>query len=99
MPARTWWQLGHCPQPWFGQSSAAANARAATDRPDPGGPVNSQACVMPSTCSPRSSRAATAAACSSSATTRSWPTRSLKTAAPLTATSPSMPAIPLSPPS
>ena len=40
--------------------------------------------------SPRSSRAATAAACSSWATTRSWPTRSPKTGAPLTATSPSI---------
>ena len=46
MPAATWRQDGHWPQPWFAHSSAAANARAATDRPEPGGPVNSQACVI-----------------------------------------------------
>ena len=46
MPAKTWWQHGHSPQPPSRHSSAAANARAATDRPDPGGPVNSQAWVI-----------------------------------------------------
>ena len=39
-------------------SSAAANARAATDRPEPGGPVNSQACVMPAPAAPDRSLAA-----------------------------------------
>ena len=39
-------RTAHSPQPPDGHSSAAANARAATDRPDPGGPVNSQACVI-----------------------------------------------------
>ena len=34
------------PSPPSGHWSAAANARAATDRPEPGGPVNSQACVI-----------------------------------------------------
>ena len=45
----TVWHAEHSPQPRLsGRShcSAAANARAATDRPDPGGPVNSQACVI-----------------------------------------------------
>ena len=36
----------HTPQPPSGHCSAAAKARAATERPDPGGPVNSQAWVM-----------------------------------------------------
>ena len=59
LPARTSWQVvavrrshrrGHC--------SAAANARAATERPDPGGPVNSQAWVNPCACSPRAASTA-----------------------------------------
>jgi adenylate cyclase len=37
------WQV---PSPPAGHCSAAAKARAATERPDPGGPVNSQACVI-----------------------------------------------------
>ena len=45
---RTVWQPGQTPQPIPSRShcSAAAKARAATDRPEPGGPVNSQACVI-----------------------------------------------------
>ena len=46
MPAKTWRQLLHSLQPPSSHSSAAAKARAATDRPDPGGPVNSQAWVI-----------------------------------------------------
>jgi adenylate cyclase len=38
---------GQTPQPCRSHSSAAANARAALERPEPGGPVNSQAEVMP----------------------------------------------------
>ena len=38
--------LAAYPHPPSGHCKAAANARAATERPDPGGPVNSQACVM-----------------------------------------------------
>ena len=34
------------PQPPEGHWSAAAKARAALERPEPGGPVTSQACVM-----------------------------------------------------
>ncbi len=82
VPARTWWQLGHDPQPCCGQSSAAANARAATLRPEPGGPVSSQACAMPPGClppRPLSTSAATAAACLSSATTGSCPVSSPNT--------------------
>ena len=51
LPARTVWQEEQWPQPPSGHCSAAANARAATDRPDPGGPVNSHACVKPWACS------------------------------------------------
>src|SRR6478736_2707172 len=36
----------HSPQPPFGHCSAAAKALAAVDRPEPGGPVNSHACVV-----------------------------------------------------
>ena len=49
--------------------SAAANAIAALDRPDPGGPVNSQAWLIP--CPPAAARSAS--------TTRCWPTRSSQT--------------------
>lgn len=38
------------PQPWLGHCSAAAKARAAVDRPEPGGPVSSQAWVIASGC-------------------------------------------------
>ncbi|RAO59363.1 hypothetical protein PSN01_02691 [Micromonospora saelicesensis] len=48
LPPIVVWQPGHSPQPvpcthW----SAAANARAATERPEPGGPVKIQAWVIP----------------------------------------------------
>src|SRR6185437_15753272 len=46
VPAKTWRQLLHSLQPPSSHSSAAAKARAATERPDPGGPVNSQAWVI-----------------------------------------------------
>ena len=36
----------HSPHPPCGHSSAAANERAALERPEPGGPVMSHACVM-----------------------------------------------------
>ena len=52
VPASAVWQAGHWPQPGISppvvHCSAAANARAATERPEPGGPVNSQAWFMPS---------------------------------------------------
>ena len=54
MSSTSWWeplsavvQSMQLPQPLLGQTSAAANASAALERPDPGGPVKSQACVMP----------------------------------------------------
>ena len=67
MPAKTWWHEGHSPQPPDGHSSAAAKARAATERPDPGGPVNSQAWVIaPGSGRTPESRAEAAAAAFSS---------------------------------
>ncbi len=47
VPVSAVWQAWHCPQPALGHCSAAANVRAATERPEPGGPVKSQAWVMP----------------------------------------------------
>jgi len=61
----------HSPQPPFAHSSAAANARAAFDRPDPGGPVISQAWLI--------ACASPAAARWSTATAASWPTSSCHT--------------------
>src|ERR1700685_841159 len=78
VPAWTCRQDGHEPQPPDGHSSAAAKARAATDRPDPGGPVNSHAWVIapgPGR-SPASTAAAAAAALRSWAPTASCPVRS-----------------------
>ena len=66
----TVWQAAHSPQPWRGHCSAAANARAATERPEPGGPVNSQAWVI---------AAGSSAARRSSATAAGWPTTSSQT--------------------
>ncbi len=73
-------QHAHSPQPPSGHSSAAAKARAATDRPDPGGPVNSHAWVIApgSVRSPASSAAAAADARRSCATTASCPVSSAK---------------------
>src|SRR6185295_13184765 len=54
-----------------------AVAAAAVHRPEPGGPVNSQAWVMPPGCLPASPRrmpAAAAAAARRTATVGSWPT-------------------------
>ena len=51
-PASTVWHSWHSPQPASGPGprshcSAAAKAIAALDRPEPGGPVNSQAWFIP----------------------------------------------------
>jgi adenylate cyclase len=70
VPAITVWQAAHSPQPCRGHCSAAANARAATERPEPGGPVKSQAWVM---------AAGSSAAWRSSATAAGWPTTSSQT--------------------
>ena len=43
----------HTPHPSSGHTSAAAKQVAAVERPEPGGPVMSQACVMPGPGSPR----------------------------------------------
>ena len=47
-PDCTMRQLLHVPQPAFSQSNEAANAMAAFERPEPGGPVSSQAWCSPS---------------------------------------------------
>jgi len=39
-------QSEHAPQPSLGQISACAKAPAADERPDPGGPVQTHACVI-----------------------------------------------------
>jgi adenylate cyclase len=64
------WQTVQCPQPWSGHCNAAAKARAATERPLPGGPVNSQAWVI---------AVASSAAPRSTATASGWPTTSSHT--------------------
>ena len=51
----------HCPHPPRGHCSAAAKARAALDRPDPGGPVSSHAWVIPPACRPVAATCASAA--------------------------------------
>ena len=66
-----------------GHSSAAAKARAATERPDPGGPVSSQAWVI---------AAGSATARCSVSTALSWPMTSAQT---LTTPAPSSAATPL----
>lgn len=94
VPIRLVWQPSQKPQPGAPPSarsglvhwSAAAKARAAVDRPEPGGPVNSQACVifepwssgLPSDTEVTSASASRAAAASCSCT-RSCPTRSSHT--------------------
>jgi adenylate cyclase len=60
LPASTVRQAWQVPSPPDGHCSAAANARAATERPEPGGPVNSQAWVIAVGCA--------TAACSSATT-------------------------------
>ena len=80
----TVWHAEHSPQPRLSGRShcrAAASARAATDRPDPGGPVNSQACVIApvGTSSPEAIARAAAAAFRRTATASSWPTRASQT--------------------
>ena len=76
VPPSVVWHAWHSPHPPFGHCSAAANARAATDRPDPGGPVNSQAWVLApvSTGRPSTTAAAAAAARLSVAIAGSCPT-------------------------
>jgi len=59
-----------CPQPPSGHSRAAAKARAAVDRPDPGGPVNSHAWVI---------AAGSATALLRTATASGWPMTSSQT--------------------
>ncbi|TWG85140.1 adenylate cyclase [Cellulosimicrobium cellulans J34] len=46
VPARVVRHAAHRPQPPCSHCSAAANARAALERPEPGGPVSSHACVI-----------------------------------------------------
>ncbi len=53
----------HTPHPPCGHCSAAAKARAATDRPEPGGPVTSHACVMAAGLATAACSAATADSC------------------------------------
>ncbi len=60
----------HSPQPPFTHCSAAAKARAAWERPEPGGPVMSHACVI---ATGRSTAARSGAICAS------WPTTSAHT--------------------
>ncbi len=76
LPASTVWQAWQRPQPASpsSQSRAAAKARAAIERPDPGGPVNSQACVIAAP----SVRADCTARVSTS-TVGCWPTTSSQT--------------------
>ena len=71
VPAMVVVQAWQCPQPGTPASvhcSAAAKHNAATDRPEPGGPVNSHECVIsePADCAPP--RAAVAAPVSSVST-------------------------------
>ena len=73
-------QCEHWPHPPYSHCSAAAKARAATERPEPGGPVNSQAWVIAAVGTPGSPRAAATAAVSSSMAC-CWPMTSSKTAA------------------
>src|SRR4051812_42171314 len=89
VPASAVWQASQASQPPSGHCRAAANARAAVERPEPGGPVNSQAWVMPIPGSPRRMPAASVAAARRTATVGSWPTRSAHTPDPgVTAASP-----------
>src|SRR5215217_5741995 len=76
VPCSTVRQLWQVPQPGSAcsHSSAAAKARAATERPEPGGPVNSHACIIPGPW-PR----AEATAALSTSTAGSWPTTSSHT--------------------
>src|SRR5690606_16545961 len=74
VPARAVRHSWHVPQPPAGHCRAAAKARAAMDRPEPGGPVTSQAWVMAE---------GSATAPRSTSTAAGWPTTSSQT---LTAT-------------
>ena len=69
-PRRVVVQSWHVPQPPVVHCSAAANARAALDRPEPGGPVSSHAWVI---------AAGSSIACRSTSTAGSWPTTSSQT--------------------
>ena len=75
-PALAVRQSMHVPHPPSGQISAAANAIAALERPLPGGPVKSQACVISWVSSPlRDARTASF----SEETMCDWPTSSSNT--------------------
>ena len=87
VPAMVVVQARHCPQPGTPvevHCRAAAKLSAATERPEPGGPVNNQAWVIappelePGVRPARNSRAAVAAA-TSSASTASCPSRRANT--------------------
>ena len=67
LPRSAVWQSVQIPQPWLGQISDAAKALAILERPDPGGPVKSQAWVGECRALVRVSMAL------------DWPTISLKT--------------------
>ena len=54
-------QCEHWPHPPYSHCRAAAKALAATDRPEPGGPVNSQACVIAAAGTPSAPRDAATA--------------------------------------
>ncbi len=70
---RTWWQVSQVPHPPSGHCRAAAKTRAAVERPEPGGPVSSQAWVIEGPGSPRRMRAASAEAWARVATSSGCP--------------------------
>jgi len=78
-PANAVRHARHVPQPRRSHSRAAAKARAALERPDPGGPVTSQACVIPVAVRPCSASAAASTLTRSCAVRTSWPTKSAQT--------------------
>ena len=76
LPASTVWQEWQTPQPGGSSShcSAAANATAALERPEPGGPMNRNAWLMPWP----------DAAVRSASIARRWPTRESQTVGAVT---------------
>jgi len=83
VPASTVRHAVHCPHPRASGSvhcKAAARHTAATDRPDPGGPVNNHACVIAEPASAADGAPnAKAAAPRSTCSTSGWPTNRSKT--------------------
>ena len=77
VPSRAVRHSRHSPQPSRGHSSAAPNARAATDLPDPGGPVKSHAWVIAAGTPTARIRVSTASGCpmTSSQTVTAGPRR------------------------